>query len=137
MQMHIKSLKRLFNLNGCEITTDAGYFVPNIYFYCELRLYYRFFGKFLFHSANSSCQKLQNEIYQVFVLQFLIKIFIKTLKRVVRFNVHRTLLDPIYFFNVHFQFPLETHIYFCVSFRYEIQFNKYFLHLLFFPLFFV
>ena len=45
-----------------QVTSDAGYFVPNIYFYCELWLYYRFFGKFLFHSANSSCQKLYNEI---------------------------------------------------------------------------
>ena len=42
------------------ITSDAGYFVPKIYFYCELRLrrYYRFFGKLLFHSANSLRQKL-------------------------------------------------------------------------------
>ena len=38
-----------------NITSDAGYFVPNICFYCELWLYYRFFGKFLFHSANLSC----------------------------------------------------------------------------------
>ena len=41
-----------------HLTSDAGFFVPNIYFYCELWLYYRLFGKFLFHSANSSCQKL-------------------------------------------------------------------------------
>ena len=41
-----------------DLTSDAGYFVPNIYFYCELWLYYKFYGKLLFHSADSSCQQL-------------------------------------------------------------------------------
>ena len=31
--------------------SDAGYFVPNIFFYCELWLYYRSFGKFIMPKA--------------------------------------------------------------------------------------
>ena len=37
------------------LMSDAGYFLPNIYFYCEVWLYYILFGKILFHSANISC----------------------------------------------------------------------------------
>ena len=40
------------------VMSDAGYFIPNIYFYCELWLYYRISGKYLFHSADSSCKKI-------------------------------------------------------------------------------
>ena len=63
--------KKYFSIyNFFKITSDAGNFVPNICFYCELWLYYRFFifigrffsislsDSFLLHRANLSCQKL-------------------------------------------------------------------------------
>ena len=78
------------------VTSDAGYFVPHIYFYCELCLYYKFFGKF--NSANSSCQKLWNEILYVSVSQFFIGIFIEMLKSLVRNSVHLTLSLKIFRF---------------------------------------
>ena len=41
----------------------------------SLCLYHEFYGKFLFHIANSLCQKLQNEAYYISLLQLFIKIF--------------------------------------------------------------
>ena len=43
----------------------------------SLCLYHEFYGKFLFHIANSLCQKLQNEAYYISVFQVFIKIFLK------------------------------------------------------------
>ena len=83
------------------LTSDAGYFVPNIYFYCELWLYYRFFGKYLFHSANSTCQKLQNEIYYMSLyLNFSLEYSQKCLKAWYEIACIRCYYDnqPVFFF---------------------------------------